>query len=288
MSASFAAASTGGAATLTRNSFPNAWPISLVEARGCNLIKSITPPGCSLMNGGRFTFGLTNIPKKTPVSRKSTGESLARKLEEVMMDQMMKSGSILAGHLAVALVFAGCSSTSTPPLSSAKSHSVTGSGNSQPQPTAAAAASAQTTEKSGYKDILQAAAAKPAPPMEGEGWISLFDGKTLKGWKATEFIGRGKILCDLGLIVFEAGDPFTGLNWTDSVPRINYEISLDAMRVGGSDFFCGLTIPVKDSCCSLIAGGWGGSLIGISSFDGADASENESTKFINFENGRWY
>ena len=36
------------------------------------------------------------------------------------------------------------------------------------------------------------------------------------------------------------------------------------------------------------AGGWGGSLVGISSLEGMDASENETTKFVNFESGRWY
>jgi hypothetical protein len=60
------------------------------------------------------------------------------------------------------------------------------------------------------------------------------------------------------------------------------------MRVMGSDFFCGLTVPVGTNCCSLIVGGWGGSLIGISSLNGMDASENETTKFSNFESGRWY
>ena len=35
-------------------------------------------------------------------------------------------------------------------------------------------------------------------------------------------------------------------------------------------------------------GGWGGSLVGISSLDGMDASENETTKFVSFETGRWY
>src|SRR5437867_3752509 len=114
-----------------------------------------------------------------------------------------------------------------------------------------------------HRDLLQAAASKPSAPFEGEVWTDLFDGKTLKGWKQTDFVGHGKVTCELGLIVFAAGDPFTGLNWTDSIPHINYEVALDAMRVGGSDFFCGLTIPVKDSCCSLITGGWGGSLVGI-------------------------
>jgi hypothetical protein len=94
--------------------------------------------------------------------------------------------------------------------------------------------------------------------------------------------------CQAGVIVLSMGDPFTGLNWTNDFPRMNYEVALDAMRVMRSDFFCGLTVPVGDSFCSLIVGGWGGSLVGISSLDGMDASENETTKFEDFESGRWY
>jgi hypothetical protein len=60
------------------------------------------------------------------------------------------------------------------------------------------------------------------------------------------------------------------------------------MRTSGSDFFCGLTFPVRDSFCSLIVGGWGGSIVGLSNVDGADASENETTKYISFETGKWY
>ena len=51
---------------------------------------------------------------------------------------------------------------------------------------------------------------------------------------------------------------------TNEIPKINYEVALDAMRVSGSDFFCGLTVPVNDSFCSLIVGGWGGGLGGVS------------------------
>ena len=89
-------------------------------------------------------------------------------------------------------------------------------------------------------------------------------------------------------MVLNTGDPFTGINWTNDFPRLNYELALDALRVSGGDFFCGLTVPVGDSFCSLIVGGWGGSLVGISSLDGMDASENETTKFINFQQRRWY
>jgi len=60
------------------------------------------------------------------------------------------------------------------------------------------------------------------------------------------------------------------------------------MRVEGSDFFCALTFPVADSCCSLIVGGWGGGVVGLSSLDGMDASENETSQFMRFDTGRWY
>ena len=60
------------------------------------------------------------------------------------------------------------------------------------------------------------------------------------------------------------------------------------MRVEGSDFFVGLTFPVRDSHASLIVGGWAGSVVGISSIDGRDASENETTEVMKFKNGQWY
>jgi hypothetical protein len=136
--------------------------------------------------------------------------------------------------------------------------------------------------------LLPAGAATAAAPFEGEGWESIFDAKTLAGWRVTEFAGHGEVQCQSGAIILNMGDPFTGINYTNSFPKMNYEIALDAMRLVGSDFFCGLTVPVGESFCSLIVGGWGGSLVGISSFDGMDASENETTKFVAFEKGRWY
>jgi hypothetical protein len=80
----------------------------------------------------------------------------------------------------------------------------------------------------------------------------------------------------------------TGVNFTNEIPRMDYEVSYEACRVDGSDFFASLTFPVGESCCTLITGGWGGGLVGISSIDGMDASENETTQFIAFENGKWY
>jgi hypothetical protein len=135
---------------------------------------------------------------------------------------------------------------------------------------------------------LPAGAAKPPAPFEGEGWQSMFDGDTLAGWRETRFAGHGAVRCQDDVIVLSMGDPFTGINFTNKFPDMNYEVALDAMRVMGSDFFCGLTVPVRTNFCSLIVGGWGGSLVGISSLDGMDASENETTKWTSFDSGRWY
>jgi len=137
-------------------------------------------------------------------------------------------------------------------------------------------------------ELLARAAAQPALPPEGGGWRPLFDGKTLAGWRVTEFDEGGKVEVVNGLLVFTQGNPFVGVNCTSAIPKVNYEVMLDAMIVTGGDFFCGLTFPVQDSFCSFIVGGWGGSVVGLSSLDGADASENETTQYISFESGRWY
>ena len=60
------------------------------------------------------------------------------------------------------------------------------------------------------------------------------------------------------------------------------------MPIEGIDFFVGLTMPVKDSYISLIVAGWAGAVVGLSNIDGKDASENETTKFMKFETGKWY
>lgn len=136
--------------------------------------------------------------------------------------------------------------------------------------------------------LVERAAAQPPQPVTGEGWRPLFDGRSLGGWRVTEFGGQGHVEVRHGLIVLPKGTPFTGINITNEIPKVNYELSLEAMRVNGSDFFCGLTFPVGESHCSLIVGGWGGSIVGLSNLDGADASENETTQYISFETGRWY
>ena len=119
-------------------------------------------------------------------------------------------------------------------------------------------------------------------------WRELFDGKTLEGWTATNFGGEGKVEIDSGRIVLGFGSDLTGITWQGSMPRFDYEVKLEARREQGGDFFCGLTFPVNDSYCSLILGGWGGTVVGLSSIDGLDASENETSRLISFDLNRWY
>lgn len=133
------------------------------------------------------------------------------------------------------------------------------------------------------------AAAEVQPPAtEAAAAVSLFDGKSLGAWKPTEFGGEGEVHVADGRIVLEMGDPMTGVTWTGKLPRMNYELELEAMRVEGGDFFCGLTFPVGDDPCTLILGGWGGATVGLSSINGADASENETTTYLRFDEGKWY
>jgi len=121
--------------------------------------------------------------------------------------------------------------------------------------------------------------------------VILFDGRSLKGLKVANkdmFSDHGKVRAAAGQIVMAAGSPATGVVLSEKPPRVNYEIELEAKRTSGSDFFCGLTFPINDQYCSLILGGWGGGTVGLSNIDNLPADENESTKFLAFDDNRWY
>jgi Domain of Unknown Function (DUF1080) len=121
-----------------------------------------------------------------------------------------------------------------------------------------------------------------------EDWTPLFDGSRLGKWEQTSFGGEGPVSVVDGAIVLGMGDPLTGVTWTGEALPTAYEIALEATRLAGSDFFCALTFPVGTSHCSLILGGWGGTTVGLSSIDGLDASENETTREMRFDDKRWY
>ena len=116
----------------------------------------------------------------------------------------------------------------------------------------------------------------------------LFNGKTLDGWKITQYGTDGPVLVSDGNLVLNYGDGCTGVNWEGDFPKVNYEVSLEAQRTVGNDFFCGITFPVNNEFCSLIVGGWGGPVVGISCIDGNDAEHNQIRVLKKFDKNRWY
>jgi len=116
----------------------------------------------------------------------------------------------------------------------------------------------------------------------------LFNGVTLDGWEITNFGTQGQVNISDDEIILGMGDGCTGITWKGDFPAADYEVTLEAKKVDGNDFFCGMTFPAGEYPCTLIIGGWGGTVVGLSSINGLDASENETTINRSFEKDRWY
>ena len=130
--------------------------------------------------------------------------------------------------------------------------------------------------------------AATASKAAGTKWQFLFDGKTLNGWQSAEYAAQGEPRVQDGAIVLPLGEDLTGIVYTGAVPEVNYEVAYEAKRTDGNDFFASLTFPYNDTHASLIIGGWGGGLCGISSLDGNDASQNATSSYREFKDGQWY
>jgi len=118
----------------------------------------------------------------------------------------------------------------------------------------------------------------------------LFDGSSLDNWAVTDYAGHGEVSLDgNGSVLLEFGIALTGIHWIGGkLPRCNYEISWSAQKVAGTDFFGSLTFPYLNEHATLVLGGWGGALVGISCLDGFDASENMTATAHLFNTSQWY
>ena len=116
----------------------------------------------------------------------------------------------------------------------------------------------------------------------------LFNGVSLDGWEIVDFTGHGTITVSDNCVIIGKGLGISGIRWIKDIPKTNYEVSLEAKRIEGDDFFCGLTFPVKESFCTFVVGGWGGSIVGLSSIDDEVAANNITYDFRNFELNQWY
>jgi len=122
-----------------------------------------------------------------------------------------------------------------------------------------------------------------APTPAKAAWIPLDD-----GWQ--HVTGGELTRPQPGVLRLQWGEALSGIRWAGKAPAPPFEIELQARRLDGSDFFCGLTFPARTSgeCLTWVVGGWGGGTVGISSIDDKDAADNETTRHRNFETEQWY
>lgn len=137
-------------------------------------------------------------------------------------------------------------------------------------------------------NLVGAQTQKDAPSAKPKSVI-LFDGKSLDGWKKTDFVHSGEVKVEDGSIVMSVGGEMTGITSArKDLLKLDYELTYEARRLSGEDFFAAATFPVGDSYLTLVNGGWGGHITGLSSLDGMDASQNETGRSVKFENKKWY
>ena len=133
------------------------------------------------------------------------------------------------------------------------------------------------------------ACSAPAGLEQARPWTALLEGSELAPWVSIPYGGEGEVWLDSEQVLLPRGVGLTGIQLPQGLPlTMNYELQLNATRVMGNDFFCGLTFPVGDEFATLIVGGWGGGLCGLSCVDGKDASQNETKSILYLENDREY
>jgi hypothetical protein len=134
---------------------------------------------------------------------------------------------------------------------------------------------------------------KPPPPQAQQS-NKVDEGDLLKnglaGWTVytgNEFQKPGKVEFRNDTLSISAGDPYGGVSLASDFMKDHYEVSLQARRTGGNDIFCGILFPVGKDYCSMVLGGWGNSLSGLSMINGLFASENETAYPESFTNHVW-
>ena len=135
-----------------------------------------------------------------------------------------------------------------------------------------------------------AAAKKAREAREAGGWVGLFDGKTLKGWReVTEgaFANHGKAIVRGNCLYLEKGRDRTGVVCTQKLPTLEYEVSFEVKRDAGPETdLCRVIFTVGESPCMLVIGhllgGPGG--IGLWYVDGKVRETPKTT----FPQGKWH
>ncbi|HUT35124.1 MAG TPA: protein kinase [Planctomycetota bacterium] len=123
-------------------------------------------------------------------------------------------------------------------------------------------------------------------------WQSLFDGKTLTGWKplsSAHFTGKDLVSVSEGSIELRGEGSAAGVTYTGSVPRMDYEIQFEAMRVKGGGRMAALVFPYGDAHALWALGFHSGS-VGIDMVDNRNDNNwrNPTYKRVEIRSGAWH
>jgi WD40 repeat protein len=146
--------------------------------------------------------------------------------------------------------------------------------------------------------LLTDAPRKPTPalpepdplPEERGVWASLFDGKTLRGWRVVadeDFFGRWQVVGEPGRIVLHKPPGRAALAWMGEFPSCDYELSLEIMRESGGEL-CELLLPVGSERCGWNIDGWGGGQTGLSIVDGVAGHVNDTNRKMTCRDRQWH
>lgn len=114
----------------------------------------------------------------------------------------------------------------------------------------------------------------------------LFDGKDMSAWRTGVFGTDDDFEVTEEGVVLPQAAALAGMTYAAEPPTTPYLLTVEATRVFGADFFLGITFPVRDSHLTLVLGGWGGNVCGLSCIDGEDASNNDTRHLQSFPNGK--
>lgn len=122
-----------------------------------------------------------------------------------------------------------------------------------------------------------------------ESWVYMLDKEAHARWKPEgDFVEGGKPEFEDTVVTLTTGEPFSGAKWLGTFPKTDYEVRLEAKRTKGEDIMCGLLFPVGKDLLSFVMGGWGNTVIGCSSIDELNASENDTYYNMPLKNNIWY
>ncbi|MBM4039871.1 MAG: DUF1080 domain-containing protein [Planctomycetes bacterium] len=119
-------------------------------------------------------------------------------------------------------------------------------------------------------------------------WVTLFDGKSLKGWKVVGPALEPAAVKEGQLVLGQEGTS-GGVVRQGEFPRLNYEVSLEAMKIAGNVDFCMIVFPIGDQeAVWKFGGGATGNHVALHWVNGGVIPGDEAARVTDITAGRWY